>query len=357
MPYSLVLRPRAPGLTRSQRVLVQVEGEAVVAVEYRPEGPLNEPFARMAHVEPNQLLELAAKQCPSCGLAHAVALSQAIEQLAAVQVPPRAAALRLVALELERASSHLRTAAAILEALDLPQLAATLTYHATATRTALAHLTHHAPERWLCVGGVAVSPGGWETSMVDQEIARQLEPLFALADRLISGRALLARTVEIGVMSAGTASQFGLAGPLARAVGLTTDLRLTAPYAAYASHPPELVTQEGGDVYARFVVLLLEAVEALKLADRVLHGLPAGPAQHQFDEPLPTGEAESSVEAPRGLLRYQIRTEYGKVSQVSVQPAPQLDRLLARVVLGQANLDDAALIILSCDPCDGCLPS
>jgi len=40
---------------------------------------------------------------------------------------------------------------------------------------------------------------------------------------------------------------------------------------------------------------------------------------------------------------------------VAHQAAPQLDRLLARTALAQAMLDDAALIIVSTDPCDACL--
>lgn len=357
MPYSLALLSRAPALTRPQRVLLKVEAEQVVDLEYRPEGIDAEPFARAARMGGEQLVATAARLCPSCGLAHALAFCQAVEQLAEITVPPRGLALRLVAVELERASSHLRTAAAILHALDVPAPAQTLEQHVTAIRTALGHLTHHASDKWLCVGGVAVSPGGWETSMVDQEVARQLDPLFALADRLISWRALLARTVEIGVISQNAASQFGLAGPLGRASGLRTDLRLDAPYAAYATFPPELVSQEAGDVYARLVVLILEAVEALKLADRALHALPAGPAQVAPPESVPTGEAEASVEAPRGPLRYGVTAEQGRISAVRYQTAPQLERLLARVALDKAALDDAALIILSCDPCDRCLIS
>jgi len=352
--YSLALRPSAPALRRPQRLILKVEGEQVADVEYRPDHADLAPFARLERMSYSELAEAALGCCPSCGIAHALALCQAIEALAAVQLPPRAAYLRLAAAELERAASHLTTLAALFGALALPYLAEACAAQASATRTVLTRLAGSAPAAWIVPAGLArdITPGDvtvlWSAATI-------LERLFPLAEHTIARRSLLARTVEIGVISAGAAEQFGLAGPLARAAGLTADLRRDAPYAAYADLTPGLVTQEGGDVHARMVVLLLEALEALRLVERVARALPDGPVGASLPDELPAGSASAAVEAPRGPLRYDVASDGRRLSAVNVRCAPQLDRLLARTVLANAALDDAALIVVSTDPCDACL--
>jgi Ni,Fe-hydrogenase III large subunit len=177
----------------------------------------------------------------------------------------------------------------------------------------------------------------------------------AAGEPCASARPLLARTVDVGVISQSAAAQFGLAGPLARAAGLGADLRRDAPYAAYGELQPDVAPQEGGDVYARLLVLLLESLESLKLVERAARELPEGPWRGELPEALPAGAATAAVEAPRGPLRYSVESDGRRIVAVTAQVAPQLDRLLARTALAQAALDDAALIIVSTDPCDSCL--
>lgn len=353
--YTLALRPSAPALARPQRVLLKVEGEQIVDVEYRPDLGDGSPFARVGRMGFEQIMDTAASACPSCGTAHALALCQAVEALASIEVPRRAAALRLVAAELERAASHLTAVGAIFGALDLESTAAAFAAEGRAARVALAELAGEPAGAWLVPGGVARELTDEARAAAARAIAEARERLFALADRSIAQRSLLARTVEVGVISAGAAEQFALAGPLARAAGLRGDLRHDAPYAAYDVWRPELVTQEGGDVYARLMVYLLEALEGLKLAGQAVGELPAGPTRSPLPAALPAGEAVGAAEAPRGPVRYRVEGDGRRLSAVSCTPAPQLDRLLARATLINAALDDAALIVVSTDPCDTCL--
>jgi Ni,Fe-hydrogenase III large subunit len=353
--YTLALRPRAPALTQVQRMLLRIAGERIADVEYRPELASGLPFTQVERTGAEQLIATAAGLCPSCGLAHALALCQAIEALAEVEVAPRAAALRVLAAELERAASHLTTIAMLFEALGLAGQAHACAAQAGAAREALHALAGNLPGCWLTPGGLVRDCGLAELDGPATVAAQALKALFKLADRLISGRGLLARTVEVGVISTSAAEQFALSGPLARAAGLRTDLRHEAPYAYYATTCPDLVVQEGGDVYARLLVLLFEALESLKLVDLIANNPPGGAIASVMPSKLPTALAQSAVEAPRGPLHYRVETANGRLSTISCQVAPQLDRLLARTVLANACLDDAALIVLSTDPCDACL--
>ncbi len=355
MTYTLALSPRAPALGRPQRVLLKVEGEQILDVEYRPDLADDPRFTQILRTGFEQMVATAVRTCPHCGLAHGLALCQAVEALATLTVPSRGACLRLIAVELERVVSHLQTVAAIFTALALPGPAEAFASHASVLRITLTELTGPEPEHWFVAGGVARDLAKEERNALIRTVGEQLHAIFRLADSLITRRTILGRTVEIGLISQSAASQFGLAGPLARASGLSADLRLDAPYGAYASFQPELVIQEGGDVYARMLVLLLEALEGLKLAERAARELPAGLVQVALPAKLPNGSEGSTVEGPRGPIHYQVESTNQRLSAISCRVAPQLDRLLARAVLVKATLDDAALIIISTDPCDACL--
>lgn len=355
MAYTLALRPSAPALAHPQRVTLKVEGEQIVDVEYRPDAGADSPFARVGRMGFEQVVAAAASACPTCGVAHAIALCQAVEALASIDVPRRAAALRVVGAELERAASHLAAVAAIFKALALPDVAAPFAAEGRAAAEALRTLRGEPGAGWLVPGGVARDLDDAGRGAIARVSSEALDHLFALADRTIAQRLLLARTVEVGVITTSAAAQFGLGGPLARAAGLKADLRLDAPYAAYDVLQPAVVTQEGGDVYARLAVLILEALEGLKLAGHAAEDLPAGKIRGPLPAALPDGSGEGAAEAPRGPVRYRVEAGSGRLSAVICRPAPQLDRLLARAAMGKATLDDAALIFVSTDPCDRCL--
>ncbi len=354
MTYTLTLKPEAPAFLRPQRFVLKVEGERIADVEYRPDPGDEAPFAQRERMHFGEIVETSTRICPDSGIAHGLALCYAIEALVETPAPPCAERLRLAAAELERAASHLTTLAALFRILSLMPLARSCADDATAIRAALAGLTGGDAAAWLRPGGLAREPDAatWTALAAVEPI---LTRLFPLAERTIARRTLLARTVEIGVISATAATQYGLAGPLARAAGLSADLRRDAPYGAYAELTPELALQEGGDVHARMTVLFLETLEALRLVQRVAQERQEGPARVRLPETLPAAAASAAVEAPRGPLRYHVASDGRQISEVRFQSAPQLDRLLARTVLVNAALDDAALIVVSTDPCDTCL--
>ncbi|NNJ12838.1 hypothetical protein EKD04_021155 [Chloroflexales bacterium ZM16-3] len=350
MSYTLTLEPAAAAWRGPQQLVLKVAAERVADVEYR----LDLPTRPRAAGKP-ALLQEVARICPTCTHAHSLAFSLAVESLLGRDAPPRAARLRLVAAELERAVSHLVTLDAIFVTMGMTHLAASLAGLRDTAAQGMALLAG-APD-----GGALILPGGLRRDLSDDERLglRQLlsgasRRLYQLADSVIDQRLILARTVEVGVLSGSAVTQFGLHGPLARASGITEDVRLDTPYGAYGDLSPQLITQESGDVYARLVLLLLEALESLKLSDRALEDLPDGPLSAQMPASLPEGEGVATVEAPRGALRYRVESDGRRISGYQADPSPQLDRLLARTILSRAALDDVVLIALSTDPCSAC---
>jgi Ni,Fe-hydrogenase III large subunit len=349
--YTLTIEPAAAAWRGPQRLVLQIARERIADVEYRSEATARPPASGRVG-----MLQEVARSCATCTHAHCLAFSQAVEALLRLDIPPRASYLRLAAAEIERASSHLATLTALFTSIGARRSAAALDELQSAAARALAGLAGEPGGQALIVpGGLRRDVGDAERGELRQQLLSLGRRLYQQADRLIDQRLLLARTVEVGVLTKDAATQFRLSGPLARASGLAADTRLDSPYAAYAALAPQLVTQESGDVYGRLVLLLLEAIESLKLADRALDSLTDGPLSSVMPTTLPRGQAGSTVEAPRGALRYTIESDGQRVAAFQAQPAPQLDRLLARTLLGRAALDDAVLIALSTDPCTDCL--
>ncbi|MER3457719.1 MAG: NADH dehydrogenase subunit, partial [Chloroflexota bacterium] len=83
-------------------------------------------------------------------------------------------------------------------------------------------------------------------------------------DVVTSDAAFLERTRGIGVMTREQAERLGAVGPTARASGVPRDIRVEAPYAAYADFPVHLILDRAGDLEARFVVRVKEMFESFR---------------------------------------------------------------------------------------------
>ena len=62
------------------------------------------------------------------------------------------------------------------------------------------------------------------------------------------------RTRDVGVISREDHIQYGLVGPMARAIGVPYDVRKTFPYLGYETYDFKVPTQTHGDVYDRYLV-------------------------------------------------------------------------------------------------------
>ena len=355
MTYTLALGPFHPAWDGPQRFVLRVSGEQIADVEYQSGFNERGCAERITRIDLPEALQLVTRICSADSLAHALAFCQALEQLCELGVPERAAMLRTAAAEAERAVSHLRAAAGVLRALGMDGTAAALEALRAQGQELLAALAG-AP-----AGPDYVLPGGVRHDLPDRqrdELLTQLPKLnrglYRVVDRLIDNRALLARTIEIGTLPRSAAEQFGVRGPLARASGINRDTRADYPYAAYAQLALRPVVQEGGDVYARLVVLLLEAYESVKLLEQALRELPGGACIGAIPTALGRGQGVSAAESARGMIRYTLESDGYRLTNARIDTPRQLDRLLARTLLAGALPDNVIAIVASVDPCVAC---
>jgi Ni,Fe-hydrogenase III large subunit/Ni,Fe-hydrogenase III component G len=252
---------------------------------------------------------LVERACGVCGVTHALAYAQAVEELTGTSVPDRAAWARVILAELERLYNH---------AGDLGNICAGVGFHAGISRLGWLRerllrlsegLTGH---RYLA--GLVV-PGGIASDLDPAALAGLPRALDELGAELASAvRAILrsegvmARLHGTGVVPNETAALLGALGVAARASGLDLDLRRDRPYAAYGELPVGVVTGVAGDVAARFHVRAQEAAESVRLVRRALDGLPAGPTLVPLHSPPEVGAtAVAGVEGPRGASWIWLR--------------------------------------------------
>ncbi len=354
MRYPYTLGPFHPGWPGPLRLVLEVEdgivqaatAEALLSHSVHPEG--------WSGLHPTEGLSRVERLCAAATWAHTLAYCQALETLAGLEVPPRARFLRVLLAEVERLASHLRTASKLLELAGLMPMALALM---DLREEVLLHRHNLTGQRTF--PGLNV-PGGLARDITDQPlvslIGRMKGPLYRLAHRVISTRAAITPLIGAGLVTKEYAEEQGVGGPVARAAESPRDLRRDQPYAAYGELDPQLVTQGGGDVFARWMVLVLEVFESLRLIEATAAALPDGPVQETGTGSFPAGEAQSRVEAPAGPLVVRVQVdEAGRLTGLWRNPASQVHlAALPQTLLGQ-RLDLVGAIVASWGLCPACL--
>ena len=173
-------------------------------------------------------------------------------------------------------------------------------------------------------GGVSRAP---DADVLRRELPGAYGELRRAADALLATNSFVDRLEATGILTAEQARRLGLVGPVARATGLAVDARLNAsgPRAdpdgsPYAGHPVKVVTADGGDVFARFQVMLGEAAESVRLISRVpRRGHRGGP--HHAARDGTSGTGLGWAESPRGeVLAWVALDEDGRISRARLRP-------------------------------------
>ncbi len=354
MRYTLPLGPFHTGWPGALRLQLTLENGVVQAAEMavlRPRSPRPEEWAGFSLDEGQAGL---AHRCADTAHAHALAYCQALEKLAGLEVPPRARFLRTLLAEMERIANHLAALGRVLQLAGLPHHAGRAMELREEVIRARQRLTG---QRFFA--GLAF-PGGLRQDLPDlapvPELVRHLKgAVYRLAHRVISSRAAVAPLIGVGLLTKEQAEEQGVGGPPLRAAEGTGDMRRDQPYAAYGELDLQVVTQGGGDVFSRWMVLVLEVLESLRLIETIADNLPGGPVRSAvFD--IPAGEGQARVEAPAGPLAVRVQVdESGRLAGLWRTP-PTLVHLAAlpQTLLGQ-RLELVGVIVASWELCSSCL--
>jgi NADH-quinone oxidoreductase subunit D len=307
-----------------------------------------------------------------------LAYSLAVERLLGIEVPPRAAAIRILLSELNRCSSHLVALAT--NGMDIGAISMMMygfrereQILAFFEKTTGLRMNHN----FIRPGGVAADlPPGWKDDIaaIIEEFPRRLDQY---DDLLENNPIWVARTKGVGVLSAEEATAYGITGPTLRSTGVDWDIRKAFPYSGIEQYEFEVPLGEHGDVYDRYRIRVEEIKQSLGIVEQVMDTIPKGdyrvddrkvtpPPRARIDESMealihhfklftegykvPAGETYVAVESPRGELGcylvsdggahpYRMHTRAPSFANLQALPIAMADSLMADTVATIASLD------------------
>ena len=254
--------------------------------------------------------------------------SLAVEKLLGIEVPERAKYIRVLFDEITRILNHCLQVSA--NGLDIGAMTPFLW---------LFEQREMLMEFYERVSGARmhaayVRPGGVHQDMpagLPEDIAAWADGFPKVLDdveELLTGnRIWKQRNVDIGVVTAEQALDWGFSGPMLRGSGVPWDLRKAQPYAVYERMDFDIPVGKNGDCYDRYLVRLEEMRQSLRIIAQCLEQMPDGPVVvednkiappkreqmkrsmealiHHFKlytegYHVPAGETYTAVEAPKG---------------------------------------------------------
>ena len=100
--------------------------------------------------------------------------------------------------------------------------------------------------------------------------------LLEIEDMLTENRIWKQRLVDVGVVNAKDACDWGFSGVMLRGSGLNWDLRKTQPYEIYDQLFFNIPVTNNGDCYDRYLIRIFEMRESLKIIEQCLNNMPVG---------------------------------------------------------------------------------
>src|SRR6202043_4241048 len=94
---------------------------------------------------------------------------------------------------------------------------------------------------------------------------------------IVENEILIARTQNVGKLSAELAINAGITGPMLRACGVNYDIRKVDGYGFYPRFNFRIPLGEHGDTYDRLMMRALEMRESIEILKQAFKQLPAGP--------------------------------------------------------------------------------
>ncbi|GMG10915.1 unnamed protein product [[Candida] boidinii] len=137
------------------------------------------------------------------------------------------------------------------------------------------------------------------------------------------------RTIDVGVLTADDALNYGLSGVMLRGSGIPYDIRKAQPYDAYDKVEFDIPVGTKGDCYDRYLIRMAEFRQSLRIIEQCINDMPAGPTKvedfkiappaksfmkedmealiHHFllftkGYAVPQGETYTCIEAPKGEM-------------------------------------------------------
>ena len=283
--WTLNFGPQHPATHTTLRIVLKLDGERVV--DAIPDiGYLHSGFEKIGEkLDYNQYVTVTDRMNYISPMANNVAWHGAVETLLGIDLTPRCKVIRTIVAELARISDHLLCVGAM----GLDTGAFTFFLYAFYQRELIYDIFESLcgarfTNSYTRVGGLMHDI----TPVTIEKVRRFIKAFPATLDdmeRLLNrNRIFVDRTKGVGVLTKEDATNRSATGPIARASGVTRDLRKDEPYLAYADFDFQVCCATAGDCFARYYVRMAEIRESLRIVAQAIENIPAGPVNVGVDE-------------------------------------------------------------------------
>jgi NADH dehydrogenase (ubiquinone) Fe-S protein 2 len=292
--------------------------------------------------------------------------SLALETLGTIKVPLRAQYIRVLFLELTRILNHLLAVGC--HAMDIGAMTPFL--WAFEEREKLMEFYERVSGARM--HAAYIRPGGVTADlplgMLDDIyiFCNQFNTrLQEIEEMLTSNRIWKERLVNIGIVTAKTAQEWGFSGVMLRGSGISWDLRVNEPYEVYKHLNFSIPVGTNGDCYDRYLMRVEEMKQSLLIIQQCLQHIPTGPIkllENKINAPsrtelkgsmeslihhfkyysegitIPKGEVYTATEAPKGEFGvYLLATGTNKPYRCKIK-APGFSHLQALDTMSKGHL-------------------
>jgi NADH-quinone oxidoreductase subunit D len=275
--FTLNFGPQHPAAHGVLRLLLELEGEKVTKAT---------PHIGLLHRGTEKLIEYKTylQAVPYFDrLDYVSMLSQehsyclAIEELTYCRIPKRAQYIRVIFVEITRLLNHLLAVGC--HAMDVGAMTPML--WAFEEREKLM-------EFYERVSGARMHAAYFRPGGVNEDIPMKLladiyifveqfnTKLIEIEEMLSENRIWKERLVDIGVVKAKDALDWGFSGVMLRGSGINWDLRKSQPYEIYNKLNFEIPVGDNGDCYDRYLVRIFEMKQSLNIISQCIDKIPNG---------------------------------------------------------------------------------
>jgi NADH dehydrogenase (ubiquinone) Fe-S protein 2 len=233
--------------------------------------------------------------------------SLAVEKIGNIKIPRRAKVLRVMFAEITRILNHLLAVGC--HAMDVGAM--TPFMWAFEEREKLMEFYERASGARM--HAAYIRPGGVSTDIplgfLDDLylFAAQFNlRLDEIEEMLTGNRIWKERLVDIGVVSAKNAVEWGFSGVMLRGSGISWDLRKTQPYEVYSELDFFIPVGNTGDCYDRYLIRIEEMRQSLKIIQDSINMIQEGPVRNNDYKVSPPSRSEmkNSMEAVIHHFKY-----------------------------------------------------
>ena len=308
--FSMNFGPQHPAAHGVLRLVLEMDGEVVeradphIGLLHRGTEKLIEYKTYLQAVPYFDRLDYVSPMCQE----HAFAL--AVEKLLGIEAPPRAQYIRVLFAEITRILNHILNITTF--ALDVGAMTPLLWGFEEREKLM---------EFYERVSGARLHAAYFRPGGVTSDMPVGLaDDIIAWADKfpkiiddietlLTDNRIFRQRTVDIGVVTAQEAQDWGFSGPMLRGSGIAWDLRRAQPYDVYDKMDFDIPIGKNGDCFDRYLVRVEEMRQSLKIIRQALAQMPGGPVRVNDRKVMPPPRAEMKRSMEALIHHFKLYTE------------------------------------------------